>query len=226
MAYGDLTTLADVRAWLTPGSGTLPAADDALLSALITAASDYIQKWIGRTIAPADYQEVRDGLGSPSHTFVFANFPVTAVLLVLINGVTIPAVPATIPAPPGMVIPTFPGSTAGYLFTPTELVVQGYWVPRRPLCVTLQYTAGYAVTPPDLAQACKELVALRYKERNRPGVVSEVMQPGTTVSYSQKDMSDPIKALLHKYRAVAPVSSFITILAPTMTNPATIIGAL
>jgi hypothetical protein len=226
MAFGDLTTLADVRAWLTPAGGTLPADDDALLATLITAASGYIEQWIGRNISPVDYQEVRDGLGYPSNRFVFANFPVTAVLLVLVNGVTIPAVPATIPAPPGIVIATFPGSTAGYLFTPTELVVQGYYVPRRPLCVTLQYTAGYATPPPDLAQACKELVALRYKERNRPGVVSEVMQPGTTVSYSQKDMSDPIKALLQKYKAVAPVSSFITILAPTPTNPATIIGAL
>jgi hypothetical protein len=52
------------------------------------------------------------------------------------------------------------------------------------------------------------------------------MQPGTTVSYSQKDMSDPIKVLLQKYRAVAPVSTFVTLLAATPTDPATIIAAL
>jgi hypothetical protein len=123
-------------------------------------------------------------------------------------------------------IPTFPGGAAGYLWTPTSLVVQGYWIPRRPLCVTLQYTAGYSTVPFDLAQACTELVALRYKERNRPGVVSEVSQPGTTVSYSQKDMSEATRTLLQKYRAVAPVAAMITILAPTMTDPAIVAAVL
>ena len=226
MAFGDLTTLGNVTTWLTPAGGTFPADDNTLLSTLITAASDFIQKWIGRNIAPSDYQEVRDGLGHPSRRFVFANFPVTQVLLVIVDGVTIPPVPATIAAPPGIMLPTFPGSTAGYLFTPTELLVRGYWVPRKPLCVLIQYTAGYATTPPELAQACTELVALRYKERNRPGIVSEVSQPMTTVSYSQKDMSDPIKTLLQKYKAVAPVSSYITTLAPTTTDPATIMATL
>jgi hypothetical protein len=51
----------------------------------------------------------------------------------------------------------------GYIFTPTKLVISGFSVPRRPLCVSLIYQAGYAAVPYEIAQACIELVATRYK---------------------------------------------------------------
>src|SRR5690242_16931906 len=45
MAYGDLTTLSDVKAWLQTGQNPFPATDDALLARLVTAASEFIQNW-------------------------------------------------------------------------------------------------------------------------------------------------------------------------------------
>ena len=60
MAFGDLTTLADVKAWLQTGQAAFPATDDALLTRLVTAASQYIQTWLNREIASADFLEVRD----------------------------------------------------------------------------------------------------------------------------------------------------------------------
>jgi hypothetical protein len=226
MAFIDLTTLADVRAWLQTTSTTLSHTDDALLSRLITATSQFIQTWLARDIASTDYEEIRDGTGGS--TFVFANTPVSAVISVVINGQTIPPVPpASPPAPPTPVTVGFFGGPSGYLFSPTKLVILGYYVPRWPLCVLLQYTAGYTAVPEDLAQACIELVAYRYRtERDHPGIVSTVMQPQTTVSYSQKDMNDFVKATLWKYRAVAPVSSQSRVLAPTQTDPATLVGAI
>jgi hypothetical protein len=218
----DLTTLADVRTWLQATTTTLPHTDDALLSRLITAASQYIQNWLNRDILSTDYQELRDGTGS--REYVFANTPVTAVASVVVAGLAIPPVP--LPSPPAAPAPVtvgFFGGPAGYLFSPTKLVILGYAVPRWPLCVQLQYTAGFAAVPPDLAQACIEMVANRYRvERDHPGVVSTVMQPATTVSYSQKDMNDNVKSILWKYRAVAPVSSQSRVLAPTQTDPATL----
>jgi hypothetical protein len=89
----------------------------------------------------------------------------------------------------------------------------------------LQYTAGYAVTPPDLAQACIELVALRYRERSRLGEVSRAIGGAETVSYSQKDMSDPIKTLIQQYRIVAPTTGFL-MPAPTQTDTATLVGVV
>src|ERR1700720_4442578 len=38
VAFGDLTTLADVKAWLQTGQAAFPATDDALLTRLVTAA--------------------------------------------------------------------------------------------------------------------------------------------------------------------------------------------
>ena len=218
-----MTTLADVKAWLQTGQSAFPATDNSLLTRLITAASQFIQTWLNRQIASQDWIEIRDGLGNtlgPSETrYQFAAFPVTAVSSVVVDGLILPAIPFTPPAPSGGPVRT----QTGYLFTPTQLVIRGYSVPRKAGCVALQYTAGYAVTPPDLAQACIELVALRYRERSHIGEVSKAIGGGQTVSYSQKDMSNSIKALIQQYRIVAPITGYL-MPAATQTGAATLAG--
>jgi hypothetical protein len=96
MAFGDLTTLGDVKSWLQTGQNAFPTTDDALLTRLITAASQFIQTWLNRQIASQDWIETRDGLGNafgPSETrYQFAAFPVTAVNRVVVDGVMIPAI--------------------------------------------------------------------------------------------------------------------------------------
>jgi hypothetical protein len=211
MAYGDLTTLADVKAWLQTGQNPFPATDDTLLQRLITAASQFIQSWLNRQIAAADWQELRDGTGG--QLMVLANSPVAAVLSLTIDGLAIP--PAT----------TDGGFDAGYSFTPTELALRGYVFTRRPQNVIVTYTAGYALTPPDIAQACIELVCQRYRERSRIGEVSKALGGGETVSFSQKDMSEDVKTALLPYRVAAP-AGFARQLAPTMTDTALLAGAL
>jgi hypothetical protein len=85
-SFGDLTALANVKAWLQTGQNAFPATDDALLTRLITAASQYIQTWLNRQITLQDWIEVRDGsgnsLGPGDVRYQFAAFPVTAVSLV------------------------------------------------------------------------------------------------------------------------------------------------
>jgi Phage gp6-like head-tail connector protein len=212
MAYGDLTNLADVKAWLQTGQNPFPATDDALLSRLIGAASGFIQNWLGRRIASADWLEVRDGTGG--QLLAFANIPVTAILSLSIDGLSISPAPAD------------GGFGAGYTFTPTELALRGYVFTRRPQNVVVTYTAGYATTPPDIAQACIELVCQRYRERSRIGEVSKSLGGGETVTFSQQDMTDDVKTLLSQYRAVAPVSGFARRLAPTATDAALLGAAL
>jgi hypothetical protein len=215
MAYGDLTTLVDVKAWLKTGQNAFPPTDDALLTRLLTAASQYIQTWLGRPLAQADYIETRDGTGG--RRLQFGVIPVSAVLSLTIDGYPIPPAP---PPSPGN------GFTAGYLFSPTELVLRGYYFTQRAQNVQVSYTAGLASIPPDLAQACIELVALRYRERTRIGEVSKSFAGAETVSYSQQDMSAPIATLLERYRLVAPIAGTMAMLAPTATDPATLAGAL
>src|SRR5215469_2264377 len=96
MSFSDLTTLADVKAWLQTGQSAFPATDDALLTRLITAASQFIQTWLNRQIASQDWIEIRDGLGGPLSLYEvryqFATFPVSAVSLVVVDGLTIPPI--------------------------------------------------------------------------------------------------------------------------------------
>jgi len=215
MAYGDLTTLADVKAWLQVGQNPFPATDDTLLQRLITAASQLIQSWLNRQIASADWLELRDGTGG--QLMVLANSPVTAILSLTIDGLSIP--PA--PTPEGV----GGGFAAGYSFTPTELALRGYVFTRRPQNVVVTYTAGYPATPPDIAQATIELVCQRYRDRSRIGEVSKAVGGGETVTFSQKDMSQDVKTTLLQYRVAAPVG-LARRLAPTMTDPALLTAAL
>ena len=97
----------------------------------------------------ADYLEVRDGTGG--QRLQFACFPVSAVLSLAIDGIAIPPAPPPSPST---------GLTAGYVFSPTQLAVRGYFFTRRAQNVVFTYTAGYPATPPEIAQACIELVAL------------------------------------------------------------------
>ncbi|MBV9858751.1 MAG: phage gp6-like head-tail connector protein [Alphaproteobacteria bacterium] len=212
MAFGDLTTLADVKAWLQTGANPYPSTDDLLLTRLIGAASGFIQSWLGRQIASGDWFEQRNGAGG--RALAFANVPVTQVLSVTIDGLVIPPVPID------------GGFGAGYLFTPTELVLRGYVFTRGVGNIQLIYTAGFALPPPEIAQACIELVAQRYKERSRVGEVSKALGGGETVSFSQKDMSDDVKTILQQYRAVAPVFGMARRPAQTATNPSILAGAL
>ena len=211
MAYGDLTTLDAVKTWLQIGRAPFPATDDALLARLITAASRFIESWLDRQVASADWLEVRDGTGGQH--LAFANTPVTAVLSLSIDGLAIP--PASVDG----------GNGAGYVFTPTELALRGYVFTRRPQNVTVTYTAGYEAVPPDIAQACVELVCRRYRERSHLGT-AKTIAGGDSVVFAAKDVADETKALLAPYRAVAPVSGFARRLAPTATDPLLLLGAV
>jgi hypothetical protein len=225
-SFGDLTTLADVKTWLQTGQSAFPATDDALLTRLITAASQYIQTWLNRQVASQDWIEVRDRIGNVlgpiEARYQFSVFPVSTVSLVVVDGLTIPPIPVSPPAPSGIALINTFATKAGYLFSPTQLLIRGYKIPRKVGCVTMQYTAGYAVTPPDLAQACIELVALRYRERSRIGEVARAIGGGETVSYSQKDVSGSIKTLIQQYRIVTPIAGFL-MPASTQTDTATLV---
>ena len=186
MATGDLTTLANVKAYISPPLVT--TADDVLLSRLVTAASQFIQSWLNRTIASASYSETRNG-GGGTRLFL-RNRPVTAVASLTIDGV---AIAPSAPAPTG----------DGYLFDENSLYLIGHCFSRGAQNVTVHYTGGFAATPPEIEQACIALVALRYKERDRIGQGSKNVG-GETVSFQQKDMPADVATILDQYRSVVP----------------------
>jgi hypothetical protein len=186
MATGDLTTLANVKAYLSPPLTT--TADDALLTRLVTAASQFIQSWLNRAIASTSYTETRNGTGGTR--LFLRKRPVTAVAALTIDGV---AIAPSAPPPLG----------AGYLFDDSSVYLIGHCFAKGAQNVTVQYTAGFAATPPEIEQACIALVALRYKERDRIGQASKNLG-GETVSFQQNDMPADVATILDQYRNVVP----------------------
>jgi len=185
MAAPDLTTLANVKAWL----GITSSTDDAQLSRLITAYSQYIQTWLNRQIAAQSYSELRDGSGKDF--LVFADYPVTAVTSLKINGQAISQ------SADGVLQP-------GYAFDDGQIWLIGYRFAKGRKNIALTYTAGYATTPPELEQAVIEVIALRYKERERIGHQSKSLA-GETVSFYIKDYPDSVQTILNNYRKVVPL---------------------
>lgn len=178
MDAGDLTTLAAVKAYL----GVTVATDDALLGQLITAASAWIKTFLNRDILAQTYVEELDGHGT--RVLCVDQYPVTAVTSVTVDGLTV--APSLVVAR-GRSIMFRDGST---------------W-PRGIANVQINYTAGAAAPPADIAQACNELVAWRYRERDRIGQSSKTIGEQTT-TYQTQDVPNDVKTLLLNWRKVTP----------------------
>ncbi|KVG33865.1 phage head-tail connector protein [Burkholderia diffusa] len=200
MATGDLTTLANAKAWLNVPSNV--TGDDAMLGRLITAASQFVQTYLNRTIASTTYSEKHTGSGS--NTLALPNYPITAVSSVAIRGVPIAASPD--------------GVQVGYTFDERFLYLignvgfssfpngaDGQFPKWPPLGVQVSYTAGFTSTPPDVEQAVIELIGLKYAgDRTHFGQVSKSIN-GEVVSFSVADMPASVRTLLNNYRKVVPV---------------------
>lgn len=179
-----LADLTDTKTYLRLNTTT----DDDLLTTLIAAASAWIESRLGRTIGVNAYSEIRDGHGGRRLTF--GNAPATAVTSVTVNGQSIPASPT-------------PGQP-GYLFTATAITLNGWRFARGMSNVALSYSAGWASVPADIAQACIELVALRYRQMERVGLVSKGLA-GETTAFTQADAPAAVLALLESYKRRVPL---------------------
>jgi hypothetical protein len=176
----DLTTVANLAAWLNLSA---PPAD---LQRLVTGVSLWIQNKLNRFIASQSYTETRDGHGGTR--MVLGDYPVTAVASVVVDGLTIPPSPG--PGQAGWVLANDGVTLRGYTFTTQDVAN-----------VVITYTAGYATTPGDLEQACLELAAMRWKERDRIGHQSIAMA-GQQTNFIIRDMPPSVATILQQYAKV------------------------
>jgi len=187
MAMGDLTTLDNVKAWLglTDPDQT---EDDLLLTRLITGVSEFIKMWCRRDFTQQGYIETRDGTGGTRMAFI--NHPAVAVSSLLIDNRPIPiGDPVLMP---------------GYYFTPTLLCLNGFRFTRGYGNVVVTYTAGLESIPPELEQACIELVGLRFREKDRIGLTSKGMA-GESTAFLQKEMPPSVLVVLEGHKRIVPV---------------------
>lgn len=178
MATGDLTTAADVSTFLGQASNI----DAALLGTLVTNASAFVLNYVNRNLLTASYTETRNGHGGSR--LALREYPVTAVSSVTVDGVAIPAAPDAV--------------SNGYVFDDLVLYLRGYCFTRGVQNVVIGYTAGYASVPADVAQACIEIVAAKYKRRTKLHLSSEAMD-GQTTAFNQSDVPPSAKAVLNNY---------------------------
>ena len=184
MAAGDLTTLAACKDWL----GITGNGDDGVLARLITNVSAAIENIVNRTFAITAYNIMRNGTGT--RRMVLPDFPVVSVTSVTVDGM--------------LVSQSSDGVVArGWTFDDRGLFMVGGVFSMGRNNVRVVYSAGYATVPADIDQACLELVAFRYRGRDRIGHASKSVQ-GETVSYITKDMPAEVAATLAQYRKVVP----------------------
>jgi hypothetical protein len=186
----DLTTLANVKEYLSITNTT----SDSLLSRLITACSTYAATYCSRTFQLTTYNESRNGLGGT--TLTMKNQPITGVSAVSVNGVNI------VPRPP-----LGPGSATGYgfgyTFDRTRVMLSGTCFYQGQQNVAITYAAGYATTPADLEQAIIDWVGDEFKYKDRIGKASEGIE-GQTIAFISKGIPPRVQSVLNIYNTVAP----------------------
>ena len=222
----DLCTLDAVKSWLTIPSTVTTS--DVLLSVLITQASLYIMNRTGVGVTPAGgvpmtspftslvaLSEWYDGTGT-SRQFVRTP-PINTVSAVIISGTAVPAY--STPNSWGYVVDDGGASIAligGGVFRGASVYPGGAWsgggFSGGPFFapgvhnVNIQYTAGYAVTPYDLSQACVELVGYTARKRNWIGQRSQALPAGGgTVSYVTWEVPPMVEMVIRSYTRMALV---------------------
>ena len=180
----NLTTIENVKGYL----GISVATDDALLDRLVTSASAYIQSWLNRTFFAQTYTDTFDGMGFNSR--MVSNYPILSVTNVIVDTQSIPLAPNAL--------------ASGYVIAERRIMLRGYQFNSGVLNCSVTYTAGYASVPPEIGQACIEIVANRYREKDRIGLTSKGLA-GETIAYSQKDFPDSVRTILNNYKKVVPI---------------------
>jgi uncharacterized phiE125 gp8 family phage protein len=180
MADQDLTTLEAVKAYL----GVTVTADDAELTRLVTMASTVIAEYCARTLVETEHDEYYDG--NSNSILPLLNTPITEVSSVTMDGSSLTA---------------SSNNGYGYLFDKLMIWLVGGAFTKGLRNIRVVYTAGYAADaiPESLQQAAIELVADRYRYRQRVGKKSENIAQGGGTTYDTMHLSDRIKGLVNPY---------------------------
>lgn len=182
-----LCQLSDVQTYLRITNTN----SDTLLAALITNASAIIESFCCRVFGVNAYTETYNGNGQ--RKLYLANAPIQTVTSLTVDGLAVAAAADAISA--GFVFDSDiiylrPGTVSGY----------GTAFNRGVQNVSVAYTAGFPAVPSDVAQACIELVASKYKASDRVDVKSQGLGPNQSTTYSIADMPASVKSAIRRYQ--------------------------
>ena len=190
----------DSSAFSAYTGGGVVGVTDTLLSRLITACSAFIESWLNRTIAQANYTETRNGTGGAQ--MILDNYPVTAVSAVTVDGIAVPVRPPLGAGSSGVY--TFNGSPGGYVFDDQSVMISGGCFPRGFQNVVISYTAGYASTPADIEQSCIDMIGDWFRYIDRIGKTSQAIE-GQSTQFVNVAIPSRALGILNQYRKVVPI---------------------
>jgi hypothetical protein len=195
--------------------------EDQLIQDAITAASDY---WLWRTgrgpsdgstpatspfVTPIAYNEWYDGNGS--QRLFLRNSPIVSVQALAVSGSPMQAANGFGSSgyrihQDGRSLILQDGGGSGS--TITNVYPGGWWLGgtyfrKGVQNVNVQYTAGFATTPPDVEMACRKMVALAYKERQAIGQKSQAMAQGAGTVTWDFNLTPEINAVMMAYTRTA-----------------------
>lgn len=177
-----LITAEDVQKFLG-----LPVTVDAeLLGVLAEAASAFVLAYCEVEDFTAK-QYTLNLHGHDGKSITPPKYPITAIASLTIDDRAIPA--------------CVNGSDSGYVFDKHSIYLRGYRFTEGFLNVRIELTAGYAQLPADVKQACVELVAEKYKRKDRLGISSKTIGQ-ESITYSQSDLTPNAKLVLNEYKMV------------------------
>lgn len=181
----DLTTVAKVKSYL----GQVSSSEEGEIQRIITAVSHLLVHLIDRPIKAQACRHMATGSGRDRIFLPF--YPIISITYVRIDGNVIPA--ATVGA-----------TDIGYLLDGNTILLRGVVASRNQMNVDISYVAGYESVPPPLEQAALELVAQRYRERERVGLSSRGIG-GESLSFAREQVPPSVDLVLNHYRRVVPV---------------------
>jgi hypothetical protein len=166
-----LCTLDDLKSYL----GIDNANQDVLLTNLINGASAFIENYTNRDFSIQVYTEQLHGTGKKF--LPVQNSPIVDVISVTDDN----------------------GVSYNVDFIDTMLIMPNYGVFTKGVFNwAISYHGGLSVVPDDVAQACKELAAYKFKDRDRIGLKSKGLA-GEVISYEKKDIRGEIQNVLANY---------------------------
>lgn len=158
------------------------ADDDTLIGRLLDAATGWIRAYLNRDITQQTYTAVLDGTGTLM--IQVPAFPIVAVTSAKVDGIAVD--PANI-VPRGTCLVRMDGAR---------------WT-RGLANVVITYQAGFETAPAEIVQACLEVAAWRYREKDRIGQSAiNVPTTGTNITFQTVDVPNNVKTLLNNYRKV------------------------
>jgi hypothetical protein len=192
-------------------SGGYVSTDDVILGRLISQTSQYIKGKVQRELTLNTYSEYYS-TESGQNRVCLNEYPVITVYSVTLDGIAIPESTSL--------------SSAGWtLQFPNLLVFRNMAVASGVNNIYASYSAGFASPPVDIEQACIELTAWRYRERDRIGQENKSIN-GESVSFITNKSNLPhITDILDDYKRVTPrlTSGILTSNPTPTTQQATVI---